>query len=691
MNSFKIIILLILFPLSVFSFTDETHYSKTFGETRHFRVFTPINYNAANNSKRYPVIYYFHGCGGSYRKDGTYSYSDYSLKEPVAIGRTFNEDYHFPSNADFENIAHNNDVIIISVDGKIKGMPKGCQVYFPSQADSWDGGYYNFSAYIKELIEVVDTRYNTKTGPQFRAVSGLSMGGQIAIWLAATNPHLFSSASEFCHSPSFFDVGDPAYQTAIDVQQLWRNLRGLPFRHSTNSGDYLKYYTSQLYETYSGAGFENENYLTDYCKHAAARSDLQFDFHLKHFSKTKEIVSCFSNINLYPNFEVWGYKVTSSKKGNGWIYLHDVTKNGLGIYTRERLPWGKSLPEFGITVTTPANYIPNETYSLSRYSYHDQSFSSEKLKADTQGKLIIRSSEGQGEEIGIVGKDLQPPVFVLMDTINENIYLKDLTETPLSYEVINLSKSAQTIDFTISTENKDIITIVENSKQVTIPALSKVTVNSFFTIKGKYAPDYKNTGFIKIGSSINGIVQDREQIIRVIVKKQDLISDTFGIKIFDGRSEDLSIFKYAWGKWDDPITSGNISEGIGNGNGKPEMGETFSIWIQTPSLFESKDISTWHPTVLINNKDNPDIIFEGIKKHRYNTGRSSLSAQMKLTRKPTKKNPIKIPIQVDFLIIDSLENDCHRNKADKFDYSYFDLVLHEDGSVVLEKNIRKGK
>jgi len=53
------------------------------------------------------------------------------------------------------------------------------------------------------------------------------MGGQIAIWLAATNPHLFSSASEFCHSPTYFDVGEPSHMTTIDVKQLWRNFIGL--------------------------------------------------------------------------------------------------------------------------------------------------------------------------------------------------------------------------------------------------------------------------------------------------------------------------------------------------------------------------------------------------------------------------------------------------------------------------------
>ena len=691
MKSIKIIILLLIYPLLAYSFTDESHYSKTFGQTRHFRGFTPPDYNPSDTSKRYPVIYYFHGCGGSYRSSGTYSYADYGLPEPVAIGRPYEPDYGHSNNAEFENVAYYNDVIIISVEGKIEGMPEGCKVYFPSQADSWDGNYYNFSTYIRELIDVVDSRYKTKVGPQFRAVSGLSMGGQMAIWVAATNPHLFSSASEFCHSPNFYDVGEPSYQTTIDVQQLWRNLRGLPFRHSTNDRDYLRYYTSQLFGTYSGAGFENEYYLADFCKHYAARIDLQFGFHLDHFIKAKEKVPCFSFINLYPEFEIWGYNVSSAKTGNGWIYLHDVAKNGLGIYTRKQLPWGKSLPDFNISVTTPAIYTPNKNYVISRYSYRNNSFASQNVTANPQGKLIISSSGGMGEEIGITGTGLQAPVFILTDTINENIYLSEDIETPLSFDVVNLSTSPQTIDFMVSTENNELLKIVSQPVQVTIPALSKISIDSFVVCKGKYIDDYKNTGYIKIALSIDGIVQEREHIIQVVVKKQRPIDGVFNIKIFDGKPEDLSLYKYGWREWDEPITSDTISEGTGNGNGKAEVGEVFSIWIQTPSLFEKKDSSTWHPTIPINQKDNPDIIIESINQYRYNTGRNVFSAQMRLTRKPTKNKPVRIPLQAEFLKVQYLENDCHRNTADNFSYCFYNIVLFENGKAELEKSGPEGK
>ena len=684
MNQLKITLVFLLFPIFAFSFTDESHYSKTFETTRHFRVFTPPDYDPATLSKKYPVIYYFHGCGGSYKKSGTYSYADFGLKEPIAINRDYHADYGYPNNAEFENVAYYNDVIIISIDGKIEGMPEGCKVYFPSQADSWEDNYYNFSVYIRELIEVVDSRYNTKVGPQFRAVSGLSMGGQMAIWVASTNPHLFSSASQFCHSANYYNVGEPLYSTTIDVQQLWRNLRGLPFRHTTTDRDYLKYYTNELYQTFKGAGFENEYYLAAFCKHYAARIDLQFDFHLDHFTKPKENITCFSHINLYPDFEIWDYNISSSKTENGWIYLHNVTKNGLGVYTRKRLPWGKSLAEFDIKITTPPIYIPNENYSLSKYSYRNNSFSNENITADSHGKLTINSSGEMGEEIGILGKNFQPPVFVLTDTVNENIYIAENIEIPLSFDVVNLSTSPQKVDFMVSTENSEILIIVSQPQQVTIPALSKISIKSFCICKGNFQPEFKNTGYIKIGSSINGIIQEREHIIQVIVKKEVEIEDDFSVKIFDGKTENISTYKYGWHKWDSPVTTGTITEGKGNGNGIAEVGEIFSIWIQTPSFIDKRDGSTWHPTIPINSKENTDILFEEIKTNSFSTGRAVLSAQMQLTRKPTKNNPVRIPIRTEFLKVEYIENYCHRNTVDNFTYCFYDLVLFEDGTVKLD-------
>jgi hypothetical protein len=234
------------------------------------------------------------------------------------------------------------------------------------------------------------------------------------------------------------------------------------------------------------------------------------------------------------------------------------------------------------------------------------------------------------------------------------------------------------------------LTILKNHTQVTIPAQSKMRVDSLGICRGIYLSSFRNKGYLRISSSINGSIQDRDHLIQVTVKNPDPEMATVGIKIFDGRTEELAIFKYAWGGWNSPVSSEIISEGAGNGNGKVEMGETFSIWIEPPAAFDPSDLKTWHPVVPVNTGDNPDIYVERINQHNFSTGRQVMSAEIHLNRKPTEGNPVRIPVQSEFLKVESLLKDCHRPVADNFNYLYYEILLYEDGNVLPELFIKRG-
>lgn len=268
-----------------FSFTDVVHYSKQFGSNRTFRVFTPLDYHPEDTSVRYPVIYFFHGCRGTYYKDGLDSYADAETVPPSLPGRDPHPDYNVPYNADFESYSDLNKVIIVSVDGKIPGYDEnGCGVYYPYHHEpGWKKNDYNFSRYIREVFDVVDSLYNTIPGPEGRAITGLSYGGHSSMWVSAANPHLISSCSQFGHSPQYYRVGPPPTTTPLNVQELWRNFRDLPFRGSTNTLDYLRDFSEQTAAIFNGAGFASEFHLADFCRHFAADIPEQFDFHMRHF------------------------------------------------------------------------------------------------------------------------------------------------------------------------------------------------------------------------------------------------------------------------------------------------------------------------------------------------------------------------------------------------------------------------
>jgi hypothetical protein len=550
------------------SFTDVVHYSKQFGINRTFRVFTPLDYHPEDTTIRYPVIYYFHGCRGTYYKDGLDSYADAETKPPALPGRDPHPDYNVPYNADFESYSDKNKVIIVAVDGKIPGYDEdGCGVYYPYHHEpGWKNNDYNFSRYIREVFDVVDSLYNTIPGPEGKAITGLSYGGHSSMWVSAANPHLISSCSQFGHSPHNYRAGPPPITTALNVQELWRNFRSLPFRGSTNTMDYLRDFSEHTAAIFIGAGFASEFHLADFCRHYAADIPQQFEFHMKHFQAEKTDPECFSFINFYPDFDAWGYQVETDKAEEGWTYLRDVTVNGFGLYTRFRFPYGKPCDNFDIRVTTPSLYVPRGNYNLSAYNYETSDVTSSTIQADAQGRLKIETGGGSGDEIGISGNGLPPAVLFLTDTLNENLYIESGKTISLSFKVINLSPyRMDSVVFSCRTENPQAIGIVSSPKAYTLEPGKVTLLEDLVTLTGNFTSRNSNLAYLFLGYQHGGITSPRERIIQVHITDSLKKVSPDNIMIFDGRTEQLPVYRYNWGDWDERVRPETISEGQGNG------------------------------------------------------------------------------------------------------------------------------
>ena len=105
----------------------------------------------------YPVVYLLHGASGCY--------SDWSRK------------------ADLEALATEYGVIIVCPDGQDSW-------YFDSPIDP----NFQFETYVvHELRNYVETHYRTINHPKYRAITGLSMGGHGALWLAWRHPDVYGS------------------------------------------------------------------------------------------------------------------------------------------------------------------------------------------------------------------------------------------------------------------------------------------------------------------------------------------------------------------------------------------------------------------------------------------------------------------------------------------------------------------
>jgi S-formylglutathione hydrolase FrmB len=119
-------------------------------------VITPADYA---QGKQFPVVYLLHGAGGNYKQF-------YSLNHAIADWADY---YH---------------LMIVCADGGVTSW------YFDSPVDP----NFKYETYVsKELVSYIDKNYKTIKDKTGRAISGLSMGGHGAFYLAIRHQDVYGA------------------------------------------------------------------------------------------------------------------------------------------------------------------------------------------------------------------------------------------------------------------------------------------------------------------------------------------------------------------------------------------------------------------------------------------------------------------------------------------------------------------
>ncbi len=120
-------------------------------------VIVPADYNDPEmQEEQYAVLYLLHGYSGTY--------DNWIKKKP-----------------ELQDLSNEHSVIIVCPDGQDSW-------YLDSPIDP----KMQFETYItKELVSFIDNHYRTIADPEFRAITGLSMGGHGAMSLALKHPEVF--------------------------------------------------------------------------------------------------------------------------------------------------------------------------------------------------------------------------------------------------------------------------------------------------------------------------------------------------------------------------------------------------------------------------------------------------------------------------------------------------------------------
>lgn len=121
-------------------------------------VILPDSYQTTN--KKFPVVYLLHGYDGWY--------SNWIIRMP-----------------ELKNYADTNQQIIVCPDGEKSSW------YFDSPVDT----AYRYETHIsKEVVGFIDGHYRTRANKKYRAITGLSMGGHGALFIALRHSDIFGAA-----------------------------------------------------------------------------------------------------------------------------------------------------------------------------------------------------------------------------------------------------------------------------------------------------------------------------------------------------------------------------------------------------------------------------------------------------------------------------------------------------------------
>jgi S-formylglutathione hydrolase FrmB len=359
---------------------DSKHYSSVFGEVRNFRIFLPPGYYD-NPEKRYPVIYYYHGWSQRYFG---------STSTPRADeGESNNGD-------NIANFVATHDVIVVKPDGYNRQPHE--EYYLRPYNISPVETYRQFPLYFPELVKYIDSSFKTIPDRNHRAISGLSMGGFMTFWISGKYPHLVSAAGNFCGSAEFI-VGPQNFPVEYRHIDMAKNYAGLNVRLNYGNKDFIRCYHRDMNRIWTQV-MDNYEYNIYNAEHTTCGLGEMFEFIMNTFKNPPAKPVKWDHIDVYPEFEVWDYLVSSDREIAGFTILENVEERGFGCSVREFLPDGELMPFVRLSVTTAPLYEKNKLYVITDIDKQTLNCSRKNIRSDSSGRLKIET-DGGIHEIGI--------------------------------------------------------------------------------------------------------------------------------------------------------------------------------------------------------------------------------------------------------------------------------------------------
>ncbi len=661
---------------------DIPFYSQAFNTERWYRIYLPTDYNE-NLTKRYPVVYYFHGWGGRYKWDN-YNVTD----DPFFPGNGRKEP---PFVMEWRDYSDSHDVIIVTWDGYEPNLHEGknsregikyggCSPYDYVRAHEKEDHHWgwDYRLYFRDLVKHVDENFRTIADRDHRAITGLSMGGLTSLYIAGQNKDLVSSVSAFDPADNIPLYGPKGRQAVFPVLEMYRSLKGLPVRLTATDGDWLKYNNREMSRIFEAADLTHfEFHIADFPDHWAADTDKQLDFHMNEFRQPHPLPDNWNHIcPAFPSFKVWGYDISVQRSQPALTILENVTPGHMKILARTFIPDGPIVQHEKISISTIDIYSPTESYQLISYNLISGETSSRNLNASENGKLKFELGGG-GHIVGINGKGTGNGAKLRMvHKQNKEYHYFEVGKTcNLDFKLVNVggdkAEDIQIIAFSPHPNIDFADSIIHIS---CVSAASSVDLDDQFDFSFSQYSDSSFVGEMFFEVRISGVLEDTHRMMFFPVPESPYISDK-DVIILDGRTVN-NIPVYMQGL--DSIVNEKITGGVGNGDGILDRGEDALIYIRLPRGMAANDINTFHRTYLINHRDNP---FTHVNRLYYEekfnqAGATSISTFLSIAKDTPDGHEFDFWFKVESLYND--KNDITSRAAiyaHQYDYCKISLIM----------------
>ncbi|HEY3444023.1 MAG TPA: alpha/beta hydrolase-fold protein [Paludibaculum sp.] len=565
------ILTFVLLSLLATPFEDRTYPSRVFGQDRHYRLFLPADY--AQGSKRYPVIYYFHGHSDRYTLE---RYDDGKDTVPKIL-----------------RFVAENGVIVVAVDGYVAEQYTG--FYGGTPYDVYpEGGAYDFGENFKELVAHIDGSLRTLPDRRHRATSGLSMGAFMSFFLSARYPDLIGSASGFNPGPEFY-AGEKGRRLLWRPKDHVSNHTHTMVRLVRASGDYISQYHEETRLAFArDARVDFEFRQDEYHRHWATSIGETFAFHMRAFANSAldNTPESFDHDNAYAQFSAWRWQFESTGGGPGYTVLRDVSQGGLRVLTRRWAPDGPPVAGRTIKITTAPLYRAGAAYTVLDAPLNGAPPRRLSLTANAQGRLQFEV-DGAGRQISITGPGAasQAPVLFPLSRGGGLRVLPEV-ETTLPVRVYNpQTVPLKGVSVSVESAYPTVELLTAKATVAEIPPGGMVDLSPQFKARfhaaaGDYAPAAIR---VTLASDTARRVEDIDVMIA-----PDGMTPPLAVEVLDGRTVTLRVFRQKGNQGGGAAVERTVTEGKGNGNGVLEPGEEATIWVKLAQGLDPFDKGNWY-------------------------------------------------------------------------------------------------